>query len=107
LALDAEDDAEVPAALEAPPAQVLEPVTDDVETAAALDTADSGLDVAELTASDDLSRYFDAGWPSVPGEGEPAVVAQEVLESVQVDATAPLPAAEEADAEPASSLADG
>ncbi|TIE14811.1 hybrid sensor histidine kinase/response regulator [Stenotrophomonas maltophilia] len=107
LALAAEDDAEVPAALEAPPAQVLEPVPDDVETAAALDTADSGLDVAELTASDDLSRYFDAGWPSVPGEGEPAVVAQEGLESVQVDATAPLPAAEEADAEPASSLADG
>lgn len=107
LALDAEDDAEVPAALEAPHVQVLEPVPDDVETAAAVDTADSGLDVAELTASDDLSRYFDAGWPSVPGEGEPAVVAPEGLESVQVDATAPLPAAEEADAETASSLADG
>jgi len=106
LALDAEDDAEVPAALEAPSAQVLEPVPAEVDVAAALASADSGLDVAELTASDDLSRYFDAGWPSVPGEDEPAVVAPDALESVQMDAIAPIPATEEADAEPASSLAD-
>ncbi len=106
LALDAEDDAEVPAALEAPSEQVLEPIPAEVDVAAALATADSGLDVAELTASDDLSRYFDAGWPSVPGEGEPAVIAPDALESVQVDAIAAIPATEDADAEPASSLAD-
>ncbi len=52
--------------------KMLEPVPSapDLRTDVA---ADSGLEVGELTASDDLSRYFDAGWPSVQGEDEPAV----------------------------------
>lgn len=42
---------------------------------------EGGLEVGELTASDDLSRYFDAGWPSVPGEGAASLP---VVESIQV-----------------------
>ena len=107
VVLDAEEGAAVPAAFEAEAKQGLEPVPADVDVAAALVAPDSGLDVAELTASDDLSRYFDAGWPSVPGEGELAGVASEAVESVQVDAITPIAVADEPEAEPALSLADG
>lgn len=47
---------------------------------------EAGLEVGELTASDDLSRYFDAGWPSVPGEGEATLP---VVESIQVAGDVP------------------
>jgi len=51
---------------------------------------DSGLETAELTGGEDLSRYFDAGWPSMP------------------EAAATLPAAHDAVAtEAAASAADG
>lgn len=52
--------------------------------------ADSGLEVGELTASDDLSRYFDAGWPSVQGEDEPAVAYTGAIESIQPVESAPV-----------------
>lgn len=55
--------------------------TDDVDAADAdvLDAvqvsedalSDAGLESAELTGSDDLSRYFDAGWPSMPDAPAP------------------------------------
>ncbi|MBW8773986.1 MAG: Hpt domain-containing protein, partial [Stenotrophomonas sp.] len=65
-------------------------VTPEQEAEAHADTAEApfadvaieaGLEVGELTASDDLSRYFDAGWPSVPGEEEASLPA---VESIQV-----------------------
>ncbi|SQG11622.1 Hpt domain-containing protein [Stenotrophomonas maltophilia] len=68
--------------------------------------ADSGLDVGELTASDDLSRYFDAGWPSVPGEGEPAVADTGAIESIQPVESAPVVEVAEADAVPTIATVD-
>ncbi|MGF6418105.1 chemosensory pili system protein ChpA (sensor histidine kinase/response regulator) [Stenotrophomonas sp. AN71] len=53
----------------------------DLEADVAATTIEEGLEVGELTASDDLSRYFDAGWPSVPGEGEPQAAALESIQS--------------------------
>lgn len=38
--------------------------------------SDAGLESAELTGSDDLSRYFDAGWPSMPDALAPESTAQ-------------------------------
>ena len=84
LALDdeptAEWDADAPAAV-APETDAvpLSSVAPEQEPQAVADVAETpvedaaiegegGLEVGELTASDDLSRYFDAGWPSVPGE---------------------------------------
>ena len=43
-----------------------------------------------MTASDDLSRYFDAGWPSVQGEDEPAVAYTGAIESIQPVESAPV-----------------
>lgn len=81
-------DAEINAGIDSAPAD-----THDVPAA---DPAKDGLDVAELTASDDLSRYFDAGWPSLGGTGQ--------------EAAATLPpvalAADESAAEVSSAVAD-
>ncbi|MEW6383711.1 MAG: response regulator, partial [Pseudomonadota bacterium] len=41
-------------------------------------------------ASDDLSRYFDAGWPSVQGEDEPAVAYTGAIESIQPVESVPV-----------------
>ncbi|HFK2922073.1 TPA: Hpt domain-containing protein [Stenotrophomonas maltophilia] len=77
LALDADVDAQ------AAPEPELEPVAADASPEQATAPGEEGdLQVAELTGSDDLSRYFDAGWPSVPAEGEPSAT---VDESVQID----------------------
>ncbi|MDQ7308304.1 Hpt domain-containing protein [Stenotrophomonas sp. Sm3119] len=78
----------------------LEPLAEDVQAAGTAGAIDTGLDVGELTGSDDLSQYFDAGWPSVPGEGEaiaedigsiesiPPVDSEPVGATTDVDATA-------------------
>ena len=64
-------------------------------TAGAIGT---GLDVGELTGSDDLSRYFDAGWPLVPGEGE--AIAEDIgsIESIQPVEGEPVVATTDVDA---------
>ncbi|WP_369040569.1 Hpt domain-containing protein [Stenotrophomonas maltophilia] len=59
------------------------------------DAADeSGLEAAELTGSDDLSRYFDAGWPAAPSDRlahddvTPPPVADATLADAGLDGTA-------------------
>ncbi|WP_329841322.1 Hpt domain-containing protein [Stenotrophomonas geniculata] len=108
--LDALDETGMPSAFDAAPDLIAEPqllAEDALEPVPAaaepqpLDVAaDSGLDVGELTASDDLSRYFDAGWPSVPGEAEPAVADTGAIESIQPVESAPAVEVAEADAVP-------
>ncbi|WP_127564543.1 Hpt domain-containing protein [Stenotrophomonas indicatrix] len=44
--------------------------------------SDAGLESAELTGSDDLSRYFDAGWPSMPDAPVPESTAQVAASTV-------------------------
>ncbi|WP_295565367.1 Hpt domain-containing protein [uncultured Stenotrophomonas sp.] len=70
------------------------------------EATDAGRDVGELTASDDLSRYFDAGWPLVPGEGEPSTPDTGSVESIQPDERAPGVAADDGAAEPSSAVLD-
>lgn len=60
-----------------------EPLAVDAQTAGTAGVIGTGLDVGELTGSDDLSRYFDAGWPSVPGEGEATTEGTGSIESIQ------------------------
>ncbi|WP_414540186.1 Hpt domain-containing protein [Stenotrophomonas forensis] len=79
---------------------VLEPLAAEVQTVESTDVIGTGLEAAELTGSDDLSRYFDAGWPAVPGEGEVASVDIGSIESIQPIEHAPLAAAADADAAP-------
>lgn len=108
--LDALDETGMPSALDAAPDLIaepqllaedaLEPVPAAAESQPLDVAADSGLDVGELTASDDLSRYFDAGWPSVPGEAEPAVADIGAIESIQPAESAPAVEVAEADAVP-------
>lgn len=108
--LDALDETGMPSALDAEPDLIaepqllaedaLEPVPAAAESQLLDVAADSGLDVGELTASDDLSRYFDAGWPSVPGEAEPAVADIGAIESIQPAESAPAVEVAEADAVP-------
>lgn len=64
IAVEAEaetTDEAMPAAAEAAPAAHDIDVVPHVEP-----MPDAGLDAAELTGGEDLSRYFDAGWPSMP-----------------------------------------
>lgn len=108
--LDALDETGMPSALDAAPDLIAEPqllAEDALEPVPAaaepqpLDVAaDSGLDVGELTASDDLSRYFDAGWASVPGEDEPAVADIGTIESIQPVESAPVVEVADVDAVP-------
>ncbi|MBH1450490.1 Hpt domain-containing protein [Stenotrophomonas geniculata] len=108
--LDALDETGMPSALDAAPDLIaepqllaedaLEPVPAAAESQPLDVAADSGLDVGELTASDDLSRYFDAGWPSVPGEAEPAVADIGAIESIQPAESAPAVEVADADAVP-------
>nr|WP_312383863.1 Hpt domain-containing protein [Stenotrophomonas geniculata] len=108
--LDALDETGMPSALDAAPDLIaepqllaedaLEPVPAAAESQPLDVAADSGLDVGELTASDDLSRYFDAGWLSVPGEAEPAVADTGAIESIQPVESAPAVEVAEADAVP-------
>ncbi|EED38822.1 Hpt domain protein [Stenotrophomonas sp. SKA14] len=97
-------DAAVPDASAAETAEtaepVLEPLAAEVQAAESVDVIGTGLEAAELTGSDDLSRYFDAGWPAVPGEGEAASVDIGSFESIQLVESAPLAAAAEAGAAP-------
>ncbi|MDT3467977.1 Hpt domain-containing protein [Stenotrophomonas maltophilia] len=79
---------------------VLEPLAAEVQAAESTDAIGAGLDAAELTGSDDLSRYFDAGWPAVPAEGEAASSDIGSIESIQPVEHAPLAAVAEADAAP-------
>ncbi len=76
----------------------LEPLAADVQAAGTAGAIDTGLDVGELTGSDDLSRYFDAGWPSVPGEGE--AIAEDIgsIESIQPVDSEPVGATIDVDA---------
>ncbi|PSM12315.1 Hpt domain-containing protein [Stenotrophomonas maltophilia] len=76
----------------------LEPLAADVQAAGTAGAIDTGLDVGELTGSDDLSRYFDAGWPSVPGEGE--AIAEDIgsIESIQPVESEPVVATNDVDA---------
>lgn len=76
----------------------LEPLAADVQAAGTAGAIDTGLDVSELTGSDDLSRYFDAGWPSVPGEGE--AIAEDIgsIESIQPVDSEPVGATTDVDA---------
>lgn len=76
----------------------LEPLAADVQAAGTAGAIDTGLDVGELTGSDDLSRYFDAGWPSVPGEGE--AIAEDIgsIESIQPVDSEPVRATTDVDA---------
>ncbi|MGE6332270.1 Hpt domain-containing protein [Stenotrophomonas sp. NPDC077659] len=55
---------------------------------AALDT---GLEAAELTGGEDLSRYFDAGWPSMPEAAAtlPTAVEEAASEAIEYDEAAP------------------
>ncbi|MEG0192901.1 MAG: Hpt domain-containing protein [Stenotrophomonas sp.] len=46
-------------------------------------TDDAGLESAELTGSDDLSRYFDAGWPSMPDVAAPESTLQVAASSIE------------------------
>ena len=108
--LDALDETSMPSAFDAAPDLIAEPqlpAEDALEPIPAaaepqpLDVAaDSGLDVGELTASDDLSRYFDAGWASVPGEDEPAVADIGTIESIQPVESAPVVEVADVDAVP-------
>lgn len=86
---------------------VLEPVPAATDPQTLDVAADSGLDVGELTASDDLSRYFDAGWPSVPGEDAPAVADTGAIESIQPVESALVVEVAEADAVPTIASVDG
>lgn len=65
----------------AAPEQEAEAHADPAEAAVADAAIGAGLEVGELTTSDDLSRYFDAGWPSVPGEEEASLP---LVESIQL-----------------------
>ncbi|HYQ23901.1 Hpt domain-containing protein [Stenotrophomonas sp.] len=56
-----ESEAEIAADVEAPVDAEVLPVDALAEAA-----PDTGLETAELTGGEDLSRYFDAGWPSMP-----------------------------------------
>ena len=78
---DAEVEADVVADIEAP-ADAAVPVA---EAEAA---PDAGLEAAELTGGEDLSRYFDAGWPSMPEAAAtlPTVIeADAVVEAIEAD----------------------
>ncbi|WP_414497502.1 Hpt domain-containing protein [Stenotrophomonas maltophilia] len=76
----------------------LEPLAADVQAAGTAGAIGTGLDVGELTGSDDLSRYFDAGWPLVPGEGE--AIAEDIgsIESIQPVEGEPVVATTDVDA---------
>ncbi|PZS89055.1 MULTISPECIES: Hpt domain-containing protein [Stenotrophomonas] len=76
----------------------LEPLAADVQAAGTAGAIDTGLDVGELTGSDDLSRYFDAGWPSVPGEGEAIAEGIGSIESIQPVESEPVVATTDVDA---------
>lgn len=88
-AVELDADASTAAALESDavphafvaPEQEAEAHADTADAPVADVAIEAGLEVGELTASDDLSRYFDAGWPSVPGEEEASLP---VVESIQV-----------------------
>ncbi|WP_340572650.1 Hpt domain-containing protein [Stenotrophomonas sp. G106K1] len=61
--------------------------------------SDAGLESAELTGSDDLSRYFDPGWPSMPDAPAPEStleVAASTLVGAGIDAGPAVPASEDA-----------
>ncbi|WP_223496225.1 Hpt domain-containing protein [Stenotrophomonas indicatrix] len=66
--------------------------------------SDAGLESAELTGSDDLSRYFDAGWPSMPDAPAPestlevaaSTIVAEEIEAGQAVATSEDTALEDA-----------
>lgn len=83
-----------------PAEPALEPIAAGAQVPETTDVIDTGLDVGELTGSDDLSRYFDAGWPSVPGEGEAATVDTGSLESIQSVESEPVVAPAEVEAAP-------
>ncbi|HDS1656405.1 TPA: Hpt domain-containing protein [Stenotrophomonas maltophilia] len=83
-----------------PAEPVLEPIAAGAQVPETTDVIDTGLDVGELTGSDDLSRYFDAGWPSVPGEDEAATVDTGSLESIQPVESEPVVAPAEVEAAP-------
>ncbi|WP_461294615.1 Hpt domain-containing protein [Stenotrophomonas maltophilia] len=80
-----EDPPQLRAQPEPSPAPALEAIADDVPLTDRDGLIDADLQVAELTGSDDLSRYFDAGWPSVPSEGETTADAAGSIESIQTD----------------------
>ena len=84
--LEIEDAPQLCAEPEPSPAPALEAIADDHPLTDRDGPIDADLQVAELTGSDDLSRYFDAGWPSVPGEGETTADATGSIESIQIDA---------------------
>jgi len=83
-----------------PAEPVLEPIAAGAQVPETTDVIDTGLDVGELTGSDDLSRYFDAGWPSVPGEDEAATVDTGSPESIQPVESDPVVAPAEVEAAP-------
>lgn len=83
-----------------PAEPVLEPIAAGAQVPETTDVIDTGLDVGELTGSDDLSRYFDAGWPSVPGEDESATVDTGSPESIQPVESDPVVAPAEVEAAP-------
>ncbi|OJH80675.1 MAG: hybrid sensor histidine kinase/response regulator [Stenotrophomonas maltophilia] len=60
--------------------------------------SDAGLESAELTGSDDLSRYFDAGWPSMPDGPVPEStleVAASTLVAAEIEAGQAVATSEE------------
>lgn len=71
------------------------PEQQDALSPASDEAGDPGLQAVELTGSDDLSRYFDAGWPSAPERAdadlpaEPEQVPEQApIEPVVLDAAA-------------------
>ena len=106
LVADADADADV---VESPHGLEIEPEAGrdtDVADADALDAvqvsedslSDTGLESAELTGSDDLSRYFDAGWPSMPDAPAPEStleVAASPLVAGETDGEPAVPASED------------
>ncbi|HIE1101002.1 MULTISPECIES: Hpt domain-containing protein [Stenotrophomonas] len=84
--VEIEDAPQLRAEQEPSPAPALEAIADVPPLTDRDGPIDADLQVAELTGSDDLSRYFDAGWPSVPGEGETTADATGSIESIQIDA---------------------
>ncbi|WP_182068653.1 Hpt domain-containing protein [Stenotrophomonas pavanii] len=91
-AAESEADASAPVDVEtdalslspAEPAPEHDAPTDAGATAVADAAIEAGLEVGELTASDDLSRYFDAEWPSAPGEGELGLPEGESIQAAEV-----------------------
>ncbi|KAA8995671.1 response regulator [Stenotrophomonas cyclobalanopsidis] len=77
-------------------------VATNVEASADAAVPEAGLETAELTGGEDLSRYFDAGWPSMPEAAVslPTVIeADAAVEGIEADGVAETAEADQDTAE--------